>query len=183
MISIETEKIYPSDGFIVCLKTAWPGIYNIGVTLKTPDEFLKAENDSYHFPPPKPYTVVYSRRIEDPEEIQKLLYNLMYKYSVFSHSDRRFYKISDEEFLSIIIDMDFQLWINTCKEEEDRNFNRKELTPFRFRGKTYVRNHYGHTWTDDWNQKKWVGIYDYRTKKMDTSAPEYVFPESDYDSD
>ena len=32
MTSIETEKVYPSDGFIVCLQTAWSGIYNIGVT-------------------------------------------------------------------------------------------------------------------------------------------------------
>jgi len=182
---IETSKIYPSDGFIVCLTTAWPGIYNINTTNKTPAEFLKSENDSYHFPPPTPYKIVYSKRIEDPEETEKKLYEIMYKYAVFLHKDHRFYKISYEEILSVLIDLDFKLWTITCKEEENRTYNCKELTPFMFRGAKCQRNYYGHTWTNDWNPKKWVGIYDYKTKKMDTSAPEYVFPneyESEYES-
>jgi len=184
MTSIETEKVYSSDGFIVCLKTAWPGIYNIGVTNKTPSEFLNDENDSYYFIPPKPYTVVSSKRIEDPDEMKNIFYELMNKYNVFSNYERKFYKISYEELLSIIIDMDFIMWTKICKEEQDRNFNRKELTPFRFRGNTYYRNYFGHTWTNNWKSKEWVGLYNYRTKQMDTSAPEYVFTsESEYDSD
>lgn len=184
MTSIETEKIYPSDGFIVCLKTAWPDIYNINTTNKTPAEFLESENDSYLFPPPKPYTIMYSKRIEDPEEIEKKLYDIMYKYSVFLHKDHKFYKISYEEILSVLTELDFKLWTITCKEEEDRTYNCKKLTPFRFRGKMCQRNYYGHTWTNDWNPKKWVGHYNYRTKKMNTSAPEHVFSnEPEYDSE
>ena len=41
MTSIETEKVHPSDGFVVCLQTAWSGIYNIGVTKNTPEKRLK----------------------------------------------------------------------------------------------------------------------------------------------
>ena len=123
-------------------------------------------------------------RIEDTEETQKIFYELMHTYAVFSHHERKFYKISYEELLSVITDTDFKLWINTCKEEEDRNFNRKELQPFRFRGNTYVRNYFGHTWTNSWDSKKWVGLYNYRTKKMDTSAIEYTFQsDSHYNSD
>lgn len=184
MDSIETEKVYSSDGFIVCLKTAWPGIYNIGVTNKTPSEFLKAENESYYYIPPTPYIVISSKRIEDPEETQKIFYELMNKYNVFSHYDRKFYKITHEELLSIITDMDFTLWTKICREEENRNFDRKTLSPFRFRGNTYYRNYFGHTWTNNWDSKEWIGVYNYKTKKMDTSAPEYIFPpEPEYDSD
>ena len=168
MTSIETEKVYPSDGFIVYLKTPWEGIYNIGVTEKTPEEFLQAQNSLYHFRPPTPYIIVASKRIEDPQEMGKIFYGIIQKYSVFSHNDCLFYKISYEEFLSALKDMDFKSWIHICKEEENRKYRRTDFTPFRFRGKTYQRNYIGHTWSEYGN--KWIGIYNYNTKILDTSA-------------
>lgn len=184
--SIETEKVDPSDGFIVCLQTAWPGILNIGVTGKTPAEFLKDENSSYLFPPPKPYVIIYSKRIEDPEEKAKIFYELMHKHSVFVHKDRTFYKIPCllPIIKDIIIDMEFTSWTNTCKEEEVRTYGSKNLTPFRFKGKMYQRNYYGHTWTKDWDKKKWVGLYNYWNKTLDTTALEpEPEPDHEYDSD
>jgi len=180
MTSIETEKIYPSDGFVVCLETAWSGIYNIGITKNTPADFLKKQNDSYHFTPSKPYSIVSSKRIEDPEEMDKIFCNLMYKYIKFSHKDIRFYEISYDQLLIVLRDMDFKAWTDTCYEEYSRDFHRNELKPFKFRGKTYRRNYYGHTWEE--YSDKWVGIYDYRNKTLDRTAVEPE-PEPEYDSD
>jgi len=180
--AIETEKVDPSDGFIVCLQTAWTGIYNIGVTSKTPAEFLKNEHNSYLFPPPKPYTIIYSKRIEEPEEKSKIFYELMHKYAVFARKERTFYKIPDllSVITDIITDMEFTSWKNTCKEEEQRSFNRKDLKPFRFRGKLYKRNYLGHTWNEYGDT--WIGLYNYWNKTLDTTAlkPD---PEPEYECD
>jgi hypothetical protein len=184
MNSIETEKVDPSDGFVVCLQTAWSNIYNIGITKKTPAEFLQDENNSHIFPPPKPYVIIYSKRIEDPEEKSQIFYELIHKYDMFSHKERKFYKIPDPLSIitEIVTDMNFKSWTNTCKQEEERTYCFSQLTPFMFKGKTYQRNYYGHTWTKDWNTKKWVGIYNYKTKILDSYAPECVIKE-DCDSD
>ena len=179
---IETEKVHPSDGFVVCLDTAWSGIYNIGVTKNTPADFLKKQNDSYHFTPSKPYSIRSSKRVEDPEVIGKIFYDLMYKYDTFSHKEIRFYEISDDQLLTVLRDMDFKSWITTCQEEYSRDFSRKTVKDFRFQGKTYRRNYFGHTWEE--YSDKWVGIYDYRNKTLDRTALEpEPEPQYDYDSD
>ena len=184
MTSIETEKVHPSDGFVVCLETAWAGIYNIGITKNTPADFLKKQNDSYHFTPSKPYSIRSSKRIEDPEVMAKIFNDVIYKYTKYSHKDIQFYQISDEQFLTVLRDMDFKAWTNTCEEEYSRDFNRKVVKDFRFQGKTYMRNYFGHTWEE--HTDKWVGIYDYRNKTLDRTAlepvPEPVYSYG-YDSD
>jgi hypothetical protein len=106
----------------------------------------------------------------------------MHKYAVFVRKERTFYKIPTllSVITDIINDMEFTSWTNTCKEEELRSYNRKELKPFTFQGKTYRRNYFGHTWEQFTD--KWIGLYDYWNKTLDTTAlkPD---PEPEYECD
>jgi len=53
--------------------------------------------------------------------------------------------------------------------------------PWTYKGKKYLRNFEGETWTvgADGGVGDWAGLYDSKTTKLDTSAPEPVFDDSE----
>jgi hypothetical protein len=53
--------------------------------------------------------------------------------------------------------------------------------PWTYKGKKYLRNADGETWTvgADGGVGKWVGLYDLKADKLDTSAPEPVFEDNE----
>ena len=53
--------------------------------------------------------------------------------------------------------------------------------PWTYKGKKYLRNFDGETWTvgDDGGVGDWAGLYDAKADKLDSSAPEPVFDDEE----
>lgn len=82
-------------GWLYCFENvSMPGIYKIGLTMRTPEERLAEANASDTWRPPTPYTIVFTKRVRCAASKEKQLHNLLSELGFRVHPRREFFNAS-----------------------------------------------------------------------------------------
>jgi len=107
---IKTEK----TGYLYCFSnSSMPGILKVGVTLRTPKDRLKEANDSDTWRPPTPYCLEFAKNVFYPKEKEKILHQLLEKYTKRIHPRREFFQTSKEDVHLFFDLLDGNDWTDT----------------------------------------------------------------------
>jgi hypothetical protein len=110
---IKTEK----TGYLYCFSNpSMPGILKVGVTLRTPKDRLKEANDSDTWRPPTPYCLEFAKNVIYPKEKEKILHQLLEKYTKRIHPRREFFQTSKEDVHLFFDLLDGNDWTDTDTE-------------------------------------------------------------------
>ncbi len=98
-------------GYIYCFSNiSMAGILKIGMTERTPEIRLKEANSSDTWKPPTPYKIEMAKKVLNAPKKEKVLHNLLEKYTIRINSNREFFKVSIEEVSKFFELMDGELW-------------------------------------------------------------------------
>ena len=80
-------------GYIYCFSNiSMPGIFKIGMTLRTPEERLREANIGNTWKPPTSYQIELSKYIRDPKRKETILHTLLSKFTKRINKRREFLK-------------------------------------------------------------------------------------------
>ena len=86
------------DGYLYCFSnSSMAGILKVGMTHRTPNDRLKEANDSDTWRPPTPYCLEFAKKVVGSKEKEKILHQLLEKYTHRVHPRREFFRTSKEE--------------------------------------------------------------------------------------
>jgi hypothetical protein len=89
------DSLNENMGYIYCFSNiSMPGIFKIGMTLRTPEERLKEANISNTWKPPTSYQIELSKYIRDPKRKETILHTLLSKFTKRINKRREFFKVS-----------------------------------------------------------------------------------------
>jgi len=98
-------------GYLYCLSNpSMPGILKVGMTSRTPPERLKEANSSDTFRPPTPYLLEFAKHVFQVKE--KILHEILDKYTERVHPRREFFRSSLEEIKLFFKLIDGIVWID-----------------------------------------------------------------------
>lgn len=81
------------DGWIYCMSNAsMPGVYKVGMTVRTPAERLAEANTSDTWRPPTEYKLEYSVPVADVTNTERIIHIQMEEYGYRIHPRREFFK-------------------------------------------------------------------------------------------
>ena len=111
-------------GYIYCFSNiSMPGIYKIGMTVRTPNIRLDEANSSDTWRPPTPYKLEIAKKVFNPKQKETLFHSLLSRYGERINPKREFFRISLEEIDTIFQLMDGELYVEDKKgfieEDED----------------------------------------------------------------
>jgi len=96
-----------------------PGILKVGMTNRTPVIRLGEANASDTWRPPSPYKIEFAKKVSDASGKENTLHTLLEQYTDRIHPRREFFRVSPEEVRKFFDLMDGEMWVETCKEEEE----------------------------------------------------------------
>lgn len=83
-------------GYIYCFKNeSMPGIYKIGMTVRTPRERLAEANKPDAWRPPTPFEQCFAKKVHMPLQKESILHKLLDSYRI--HPRREYFKLSEHQ--------------------------------------------------------------------------------------
>lgn len=104
-------------GYIYCISNLdiMPGIYKVGVTMRSPLDRLKEANSSDTWKIPY-YKIEFAKKVTNPKEKEKTLHRLMEKFMKRVHPRREFFRGEIDDIKEAFKLMDGDLWNETPPE-------------------------------------------------------------------
>ena len=104
-------------GYIYCISNLdiMPGIYKVGVTMRSPLDRLKEANSSDTWKIPY-YKIEFAKKVTNPKEKEKTLHRLMEKFMKRVHPRREFFRGEIDDIKEAFKLMDGDLWNETPVE-------------------------------------------------------------------
>ena len=105
------------SGYIYCISNLdiMPGIYKVGVTMRSPLDRLKEANSSDTWKIPS-YKIEFAKKVTNPKEKEKTLHRLMEKFMKRVHPRREFFRGEIDDIKEAFKLMDGDLWNETPVE-------------------------------------------------------------------
>jgi len=114
-------------GYIYCFSNeCMPGILKIGMTKLTPDKRLKDANSPNTWKPPKPYKIVFAKKVNIYKQKEITLHLILEKYTKRIHPRREFFRVSPEEVKTLFDLIDGE-WMNEYHEPEPIKVCKKRI--------------------------------------------------------
>lgn len=105
------NRITKREGYVYCFSNpSMPGIVKIGMTERTPDARLSEANSSDTWRPPTPYKIEFSKKVSNPSQKEKILHDLLAKYTDRINPRKEFFRVSLEEVKKFFDLMDGDTW-------------------------------------------------------------------------
>lgn len=113
-VKVPATVILPKPkGYIYCMSNAsMPGIMKVGMTMRTPDERLKEANKHDTFKPPTPYHIDFAKYVTNPPFKEKVLHDLLARYTERINPQREFFHVSSVEVKRFFDLIDGVWWKN-----------------------------------------------------------------------
>lgn len=107
-------------GYIYCISNleVMPGIYKVGVTLRSPLDRLKEANSSDTWKIPS-YKIEFAKRVNNPKEKEKTLHKLMEKFMSRVHPRREFFRGELSDIKEAFKLMDGTIWNEERRPENN----------------------------------------------------------------
>lgn len=106
-----------SEGYIYCISNcSMPGLLKIGMTKRTPTERLAEANASNTWIP-TPYIIEFAKRVNDVMKKEKMLHNLLSRYTERVNSQREFFRASTEQVLELFDLIDGEMWTESKSDD------------------------------------------------------------------
>ena len=104
-------------GYIYCFSNLdiMPGIYKVGVTMRSPLDRLKEANSSDTWKIPY-YKIEFAKKVTNPKEKERTLHRLMEKFMKRVHPRREFFRGEIDDIKEAFKLMDGDLWNETPVE-------------------------------------------------------------------
>jgi hypothetical protein len=106
-----------------------PGILKVGATERTPKARLSEANASDTWRPPTPYKIDFAKKVSDASVKEKILHDLLERYTERINLRREFFRVSSEEVRKFFDLIDGKMWAETHVEEEEGNELTQSLNP------------------------------------------------------
>jgi hypothetical protein len=91
------------NGWIYCMSNpSMPGVFKIGMTVRTPEERLAEANNTDTWRPPTDYVIEYSVPVNDAFNIERIIHAQLEEYGHRIHPRREFFKTSLSTIKSIL---------------------------------------------------------------------------------
>ena len=104
-------------GYIYCISNLdiMPGIYKVGVTMRSPLDRLKEANSSDTWKIPS-YKIEFAKKVTNPKEKERTLHRLMEKFMKRVHPRREFFRGDINDIKEVFKLMDGDIWNETPVE-------------------------------------------------------------------
>jgi hypothetical protein len=110
------------EGYIYCFSnSSMPGILKVGMTERTPEVTLNEANIHDTWRPPTPYKIEFAKKVTNPSAKEKILHDLLEKYTERIDICREFFRSSPGEVRKFFRLMDGEMWLDTRKEKEEED--------------------------------------------------------------
>tara|TARA_B100001094_G_scaffold39000_2_gene33428 strand:+ start:2168 stop:3241 length:1074 start_codon:yes stop_codon:yes gene_type:complete len=117
------------EGYVYCISNEFmPGIYKVGVTMRSPLERLKEANSSDTWKIPT-YKIEFAKKVMDPKDKEKKLHKLLEKLMTRVHTRREFFRGEVNDVREIFDLLDGEIWYEDPNPNQDHNPNSLSRDP------------------------------------------------------